>query len=86
VHVQWERVGDGEGAGVKLIWREEGGPLVKQPDFMGFGVSMIERTARNNGWKADVCFEPEGLRTAVVFPVVPTGTSQSGDDFKRNLD
>lgn len=69
VRVTWEKSGADANARARLDWREEGGPPVSAPDHRGFGVSMIERTARINEWQADIHFEPEGLRVGLVFPV-----------------
>lgn len=72
VHVTWKRIGDDKGAGVQLDWREERGPPVTPPADLGFGVTMIQRSARVNGGKADVRFEPDGLQVEVLIRAAGT--------------
>lgn len=69
VCVSWERIGDGADASIRLDWREEGGPPASPPDRLGHGKTMIERTAKNNGWDAEVHFHPEGLEVEILMPI-----------------
>jgi two-component sensor histidine kinase len=78
VHLKWAESGNDGSMRVELDWREEGGPPVTAPARMGFGVSMIERTAKVNGWRADVRYEPKGLVVQIVFPLPQVAPSGGG--------
>lgn len=55
---------------VKLQWREVGGPKVSAPARRGFGSRLIERSfASENGGRADLRFEPDGLLCEIVSPL-----------------
>jgi PAS domain S-box-containing protein len=59
---------DGEGALV-FAWTERGGPPVKPPERRGFGSRLIERLAQVDlGGRAELAYEPEGLRCVCVMP------------------
>ena len=52
---------DGEG-GLRLEWRESGGPEVRPPEQRGFGLKMIERAlSADLGGAVNVEFAPDGL-------------------------
>ena len=40
---------DRDGSDVRVVWRERGGPPVKEPVHRGFGSSLIERVLANDG-------------------------------------
>lgn len=59
VALRWEL--DGQG-GLRLEWRETGGPQVRAPEQRGFGLRMIERALSTDlGGAVSVQFPPEGL-------------------------
>lgn len=69
VSVDW-RV---EGESLVLTWRERGGPPAQAPDRPGFGLRLIrDGLPRSLGGKAELAFEPEGLRLDVSAPLSAT--------------
>jgi PAS domain S-box-containing protein len=66
VEVRW-RIEDGR---LKLVWRERGGPEVREPETRGFGTRLIERgLAAELGGTATIAFERQGLVCAVDAPL-----------------
>ncbi len=62
------RDADGQ-AMVRLHWRESGGPPVTPPERKGFGTRLIERASTYElRGRANLSFEPEGLRAEIDFP------------------
>jgi two-component sensor histidine kinase len=43
VALGWHVAGEGPGAAIHLLWREQGGPPVIEPRRKGFGTRLIER-------------------------------------------
>lgn len=65
-HAKSNGHGDG-GRTLHLVWREEGGPLVTAPTHQGFGTRLIEFSARGDlGGKAELDFDPQGLRAQIL--------------------
>ncbi len=63
VAIRWE-VAHG---GLRLDWKEQGGPAVAPPTRRGFGSRMIERAlGRDLGGSAELLFEPDGLRCRIT--------------------
>lgn len=52
-----------------LLWRESGGPAVTQPSRQGFGTRLIERSFASGGGRAELVFDPEGLRWILETPL-----------------
>jgi len=53
---------DEEGSGLKLWWRESGGPAVTEPTRTGFGTTLIRDVPQHNlGAKVELTFRPEGV-------------------------
>lgn len=67
IFVEWARLGD---KGVRLTWRESGGPVVATPERKGFGTTLIQRglTAQLGG-SAEIEFAPDGMRCTLECPV-----------------
>ena len=64
VHLTWEQEEDG---GLRLHWRESGGPKVREPERKGFGSRMIGSLARQLQGEVAKDWRPDGLRcTATV--------------------
>lgn len=54
---------------VRLLWREMGGPPVRQPERSGFGTRILTRAlAQDLRGEVRLLFAPEGLRLELVFP------------------
>ncbi len=55
--------------GVRLMWRESGGPPVTAPARRGFGSRLIERAMPLDlGGRAELDFAPDGLVCRLTFP------------------
>jgi PAS domain S-box-containing protein len=55
---------------VDLLWMESGGPLVKAPDFEGFGTQLSQRSiAGQLGGTLEREWRPEGLRVHMTLPL-----------------
>jgi two-component sensor histidine kinase len=67
IAVDWEVIDIGGARKLRLIWREDGGPLVVAPVQRGFGSRLIERSARDQlGGEATVDFLPRGVIYTVL--------------------
>ncbi|MDM9645511.1 PAS domain S-box protein [Rhizobium sp. S163] len=62
VEINWTTVGDR----FELHWKEAGGPLVSEPSRSGFGTKLIQMVGVRLHGKAEIQFDPEGLRFSVV--------------------
>ncbi|MDJ1017604.1 MAG: HWE histidine kinase domain-containing protein [Paracoccaceae bacterium] len=59
---------DDSGA-LRVVWREGGGPPVKEPTRKGFGTTIIERTIPYElGGSAEVRFAPSGVEAEFTLP------------------
>ena len=47
--------------GIRLTWKESGGPLVQPPERRGFGHTVLERMAATLGSEAALEFPPDGV-------------------------
>jgi two-component sensor histidine kinase len=66
VQIAWRR----QGALVRLVWQESGGPAVSPPRRRGFGTRLLERSASYElGGKVELCFPVEGVRCELEFPL-----------------
>ena len=55
-----------DGGDIVLVWQEEGGPPVRQPETAGFGTQLIDLSAsRQLGGKVVYDWADEGLRVVV---------------------
>lgn len=70
VTVSWEPDAPGPKQRVTIRWEEQDGPPVSQPKEVGFGLSLIEATARDQLY-GDITqiWAPEGLNTHFTVPV-----------------
>ncbi|WP_147125070.1 HWE histidine kinase domain-containing protein [Shimia ponticola] len=69
--------------GLKLSWKESGGPSVVKPEAFGFGTTLIQQAVPYEmGGTADVVFAPTGLEARIVLP--GTALSSIGGDEKPN--
>lgn len=75
VEVTWRL----EGNGLRLLWRESGGPTVVAPARRGFGSVLIEQAIPYElGGSASLDFAPRGVRCAIAFPLpAPVGRSEA---------
>ena len=69
VIIGW-RIQDGETPTLRLVWREEGGPAVAEPERRGFGSRLIERgVVRDVGGEARLDFLPGGVEFQLSAPL-----------------
>ena len=71
VEVEWScELGPGHGAGLRLQWREHGGPPVLPPGKQGFGMCVISRIVeRDLDGRLELDFAPSGLCCRMAIPV-----------------
>jgi len=70
VYIDWKREPGPQGAQLKVIWRELGGPAVKPPAHRGFGTRVIERgLAHELGGTGHLNYQPEGLVCTMNIPL-----------------
>jgi PAS domain S-box-containing protein len=70
VDVDWSVGGAGAPEELHLLWRETGGPQVREPTSRGFGLFMIERIlAQDLDGRVSTMFEPEGLVCEIHAPM-----------------
>jgi PAS domain S-box-containing protein len=61
---------------VDVTWLERGGPRVEPPGASGFGTKLIDRVVGYDlDGKADLSFDPGGLRAVLSFPLKPDAAS-----------
>ncbi len=86
VVVDWAR--DSTNEGLKLTWREQGGPRVQPPEHRGFGRVVFERIGASLDGEIATDFRPEGFVCAITIAAnnllppnrrVPSTPSQTGN-------
>ncbi len=66
VRLRYERLAK---EGARLVWREIGGPSVRQPSRAGVGISVLQRAlGEATGGSVDLDWRPEGLVCTLEFP------------------
>jgi PAS domain S-box-containing protein len=69
VAIAWARRSDEKGGGIRLEWKETGGPPVSKPEGRGFGSLVIERNlSRALDGEVSLEFAPTGLICRVTVP------------------
>ncbi len=68
IEVAWNLIAHRDSHSLRLRWREQNGPAVKEPSQKGFGSLLIQSTFQN----AQLDYEPTGFRCAVEMPLVWT--------------
>lgn len=70
--VKWS-VADGT---FRLVWREKGGPPIKQPTDSGFGLTLLRgEIGYRLGGKVETTFHSNGLEAEIAFPLTREGSS-----------
>jgi PAS domain S-box-containing protein len=68
-----------EGDTLRLDWKEQGGPAVRQPGRRGFGSRLIEKGLQADlGGGARLLFERDGLRCAIEASLAAVGARETG--------
>jgi PAS domain S-box-containing protein len=69
VQILWRKLQGSEG-GIEILWSEDGGPAVKEPERRGFGSLVIERNlSRSLDADVELTFRPEGVHCRMVIPL-----------------
>lgn len=59
---------------LRILWREEGGPPVREPTHRGFGSMLLERTlARDLDGRVEMRFAPQGVTCLIEMPINEPG-------------
>lgn len=90
VVIEWTPLGDGaDSGGIRLTWRETGGPPVKEPERKGFGRFVLERVTVNALGTGGTEFKPTGLiwtcDITAEHLVAPSGRLAPKDAAARQL-
>lgn len=65
---------------VCLSWKEQGGPVVKEPEHHGFGLVLLDRVVSGSlRGKSTITFEPDGFRYELVAPLSKDIKAISGE-------
>ncbi|HWE99185.1 MAG TPA: CheR family methyltransferase [Caulobacteraceae bacterium] len=68
IELSWNVDDDLDDPGIRLVWREHGGPPVTEPPRRGFGLRLIEsETAHTLGGRSEVQFQPDGVSAVIEF-------------------
>lgn len=60
----------------RLVWREKGGPRIKQPTDSGFGLTLLRgEIGYRLGGKVETTFHSNGLEAEIAFPLTREGSS-----------
>jgi PAS domain S-box-containing protein len=66
---------------LRLHWVERGGPAVTAPAARGFGLTLIDQSAKSEGGSANISYEADGITWEIALPLqtveVPAGTGQN---------
>jgi len=84
VRIEWDVVGHGEHARLKMRWSEQGGPTVASPQKRGFGHTVMVAMVKH-ALNADVRLEylPSGAIWELVAPTEWTLDTSGGDPANR---
>ena len=64
-----------------LSWSETKGPPVCEPSRRAFGLRLVERSiAQELSGKADIAFEPTGIRCTLSFPITRASDGPASED------
>jgi len=70
IDISWSIDNLGERRFMTLAWKEGGGPEVREPDHMGFGLKLITRaTATSPGAAVDHRFAADGVECVLRVPI-----------------
>ena len=76
VRVSWRTEPADDGRVLTLQWLERGGPKVELPSRRGFGSRLVQGSIEHElGGRAEVAYEPEGLRVRLTLPMAQPALS-----------
>ena len=70
VDVSWNTLFERDSPAIAIQWREQGGPAVKKPERMGFGMRLISKALV--GSQVDIDFAPAGLVCRILLEIDPS--------------
>jgi two-component sensor histidine kinase len=70
VEICWDAVSEQGDRALAIQWREQGGPAVRKPQRMGFGMRLISKALV--GARVDMDFAPAGLVCRILLQVDPS--------------
>jgi PAS domain S-box-containing protein len=73
--------GSSAGGQFEFVWKETGGPTVKQPTHKGFGSTVLIDAAGQFAESVTVDYAPEGIRYALRVPSRKIEIDSGGDAF-----
>lgn len=79
VYITWTNTGLDElgNRQFKFVWREAGGPTVREPERKGFGTRLISRVlAADFSGSVSIDYAPAGVVCTLTAPVVSVGTGE----------
>jgi two-component sensor histidine kinase len=69
VTIEWSLEPTADRRLVKLLWSENGGPPVSQPERKGFGSALLQSAFKQNGGEVTVEYESRGLTCLMHIPL-----------------
>jgi PAS domain S-box-containing protein len=80
VSITWQVEPFSEGSGMRLLWKESGGPPVSPPGHKGFGSRLIERgLAQELNGEVRLVYNPTGVSCQIAMPL-PEGDGWSNNE------
>jgi PAS domain S-box-containing protein len=80
VNIAWQVEPFSEGNGMRLLWKESGGPPVSPPGRKGFGSRLIERgLAQELNGEVRLVYDPTGVSCHIAMPL-PDGDGWSNNE------
>ncbi len=77
VSLTWQVEPLSNGSGMRLLWKESGGPLVTPPGRKGFGSRLVERgLAQELNGEVRLVYDPTGVSCEIAMPL-PDGDGWS---------
>ena len=77
VEVSWTLTDTSSGRQLRIVWSEQGGPVVAKPDRRGFGSRVIVGgLAHQLDGVVDLAFAPTGVVCTIVFTLPPAGSAE----------
>src|SRR4030095_13652250 len=68
---------------LRLRWVERGGPPVSAPTSHGFGMTLIEQSAKGEGGDAHLSLEADGIIWEITLPL-PRSAASNGLQAERS--
>jgi two-component sensor histidine kinase len=69
VTIEWSVEPTADRSFVRLLWSENGGPPVRQPERKGFGSTLLQSTFKQNGGEVALEYESRGITCLMHIPL-----------------